>query len=42
MVEWTINNQTTEGYLGTIPFDKDPGHEAGLRKDRRNDWWPKW
>lgn len=40
-VEWTVNNQTAEGYIGPVPFEKDPEYEPGLQKGQRTDWWPK-
>ena len=40
-VEWTLNNQRPDGYIGPIPFEKKPKWEKGLQKDRRRDWWPK-
>ncbi len=40
-IEWTINNQMEDGYLGPIPFEVEPEPEPGLQKTRRMDWWPK-
>lgn len=40
-VEWTLNNQTEDGYIGPVPFEKEPAHEAGLQRGMRKDWWPK-
>lgn len=40
-IEWTINNQMEDGYLGPIPFEVEPEPEPGLQKTRRLDWWPK-
>ncbi len=40
-VEWTINNQTEDGYIGPIPFEKEPEHEARLQRGERKDCWPK-
>ena len=40
-VEWTLNNQTEEGYIGPVPFDEQPEHEPGLQRGARKDWWPK-
>lgn len=40
-IEWTLNNQTEDGYLGPIPFDEEPAYEAGLQRGNRKDWWPK-
>ena len=40
-VEWTLNNQAEDGYMGPIPFETPQSHEPGLQKDRRRDWWPK-
>ncbi len=40
-VEWTLNNQLENGYLGPIPFEQEPPGEVGLQKSMRRDWWPK-
>jgi len=40
-IEWTLNNQTEEGYMGPVPFDEEPENEAGLQRGNRKDWWPK-
>jgi len=40
-IEWTINNQTEDGYLGPVPFDQEPEEEPGLQRGMRRDWWPK-
>lgn len=40
-VDWTIDNQTPEGYIGPVPFDKEPAYEAGIQRGQRTDWWPK-
>lgn len=40
-VEWTLNNQTEEGYLGPTPFEEEPKYEPGLQRGMRKDWWPK-
>lgn len=40
-IEWTINNQTEQGYLGPVPFEKEPEEEEGLQRGKREDWWPK-
>ena len=40
-IEWSIANQTAEGYFGPVPFDQKPPDEPGLQKTRRRDWWPK-
>ena len=39
-IEWSLNNQTEEGYFGPIPFQKEPDEEIGLQKTKRRDWWP--
>ena len=39
-IEWSLNNQTEEGYFGPIPFQKEPDKEIGLQKTKRRDWWP--
>ncbi|MEC7265257.1 MAG: beta-L-arabinofuranosidase domain-containing protein [Bacteroidota bacterium] len=40
-IEWTLDNQYENGYLGPIPFDTPPKHEEGLQRGQRMDWWPK-
>lgn len=40
-VEWTLTHQSEEGYLGPVPFEKEPEVEAGLQRGNRKDWWPK-
>jgi len=40
-VDWTIDNQSEDGYLGPIPFVEEPNGEPGLQKGMRKDWWPK-
>lgn len=40
-IEWSLNNQMSDGYFGPIPPEKDPLPEAGLQRDRARDWWPK-
>jgi len=40
-IEWTLNNQTEEGYIGPIPFEQEPEYEHGLQRGNRTDWWPK-
>lgn len=40
-VDWTLEHQTPEGYLGPIPFAESPSYEPGLQRGMREDWWPK-
>ena len=40
-IEWSLNNQMSDGYFGPIPPEKDPEPEPGLQRDRARDWWPK-
>ncbi len=40
-IEWTLTHQREDGYLGPIPFEKEPEPEAGLQRGMRRDWWPK-
>ncbi len=40
-IEWTLMNQSEDGYLGPIPFEVEPEEEEGLQKSMRRDWWPK-
>lgn len=40
-IEWSIKNQRADGYFGPEPTATKPKPEAGLQKDRAQDWWPK-
>lgn len=40
-VEWTLENQADDGYLGPVPFAMEPPAEPGIQKTPRRDWWPK-
>ena len=40
-IEWTLNNQDENGYLGPVPFETEPEREPGLQRGQRKDWWPK-
>ena len=40
-VDWTLEHQTPEGYLGPVPFEEEPADEPGLQRGMRRDWWPK-
>ncbi|MCG8308896.1 MAG: glycoside hydrolase family 127 protein [Cytophagales bacterium] len=40
-IEWTLNNQQEDGYLGPVPFETEPEYEPGLQRGQRKDWWPK-
>lgn len=40
-VEWSIANQSEDGYFGPVPPQKEPAPEPGLQRDRARDWWPK-
>ena len=40
-IEWSLEHQLENGYLGPIPFETLPEEEPGLQKSRRRDWWPK-
>jgi len=40
-IEWTLQNQAEDGYIGPIPFAEDPQPEPGLQRGMRRDWWPK-
>ena len=40
-VDWTLDNQAEDGYLGPVPFAERPDYEPGLQRDNRLDWWPK-
>ncbi|MBT4034604.1 MAG: hypothetical protein HOB84_10440 [Candidatus Marinimicrobia bacterium] len=39
-IEWTLNSQTSDGYFGPVPFEKDPDPEPGIQRGQRRDWWP--
>ena len=40
-IEWTLQHQREDGYLGPRPSEKPPKPEPGLQRDRQEDWWPK-
>lgn len=40
-IEWSIKHQRADGYFGPEPTENIPIPEAGLQKDRPQDWWPK-
>ena len=40
-IEWSIANQSDDGYFGPVPSEKEPPPEPGLQRDRARDWWPK-
>ncbi len=40
-IEWTLSNQTVDGYIGPVPFESQPDPEPGLQRGNRLDWWPK-
>ncbi len=40
-IEWTLNNQAEDGYIGPTPFTSPPDPEPGLQRGNRSDWWPK-
>ena len=40
-IEWSIGNQSEDGYFGPVEFVMEPEPESGLQKTRRQDWWPK-
>lgn len=40
-IEWSIRNQSEDGYFGPQEFLIEPEPESGLQKTRRQDWWPK-
>ncbi len=40
-IDWTLDHQAEDGYLGPVPFEKEPAPEEGLQKSMRRDWWPK-
>jgi len=40
-IEWTLDNQAENGYLGPVSFDAEPANEPGLQRGMRKDWWPK-
>jgi DUF1680 family protein len=40
-IEWSLSNQTEDGYFGPVPFDSEPEPEPGLQRSKRRDWWPK-
>ena len=40
-IEWSIKHQRADGYFGPEPTREKPEHEAGLQRDKPQDWWPK-
>jgi len=40
-VEWTLNNQREDGYLGPRPLREKPIPEPGIQKEPVEDWWPR-
>lgn len=40
-IEWSIQHQRADGYFGPEPTENASVPEAGLQKDRPQDWWPK-
>lgn len=40
-IEWSLNNQRTDGYFGPKPFEKKPEPIQGVQRSPRKDWWPK-
>lgn len=40
-VEWTLNNQREDGYIGPPVIDGEIRNEPGLQKGMREDWWPR-
>jgi len=40
-IEWSIRHQRADGYFGPEPTLKKPAYEAGLQRDKPQDWWPK-
>lgn len=40
-VEWTLNNQREDGYLGPKPLQEKPTPEPGIQKEPVEDWWPR-
>lgn len=40
-IEWTLNNQREDGYLGPKPLAEKPEPEPGIQKEPVEDWWPR-
>ena len=40
-IDWTLDHQAEDGYLGPVPFAERPDYEPGLQRGNRTDWWPK-
>ncbi len=40
-IDWSLENQTEDGYFGPVPFQTPPPREEGIQRDKRRDWWPK-
>ncbi len=40
-IEWSLQNQQSDGYFGPVSPAIEPAPEPGLQRDRAKDWWPK-
>lgn len=40
-IEWSIKNQSKDGYFGPKPLPKGYKRIPGTQQDMREDWWPK-
>ena len=40
-IDWVLENQAEDGYMGPVPFKTKPKYEPGLQRGNRTDWWPK-
>ncbi len=40
-IDYTLNNQREDGYIGPRPYTKEPTPEPGMQKYMPEDWWPR-
>jgi len=40
-IEWTLNNQREDGYIGPKPLKEKSKPEPGIQKEPVEDWWPR-
>lgn len=40
-IEWTLNHQREDGYIGPRPTPEPPPREPGLQRSPQEDWWPR-
>ncbi|ATL49695.1 hypothetical protein COR50_01740 [Chitinophaga caeni] len=40
-VDWTLEHQRKDGYIGPLPPKEKTAYEPGLQKEPAEDWWPR-